>query len=58
LRAGRPAVLGRLEQGRCLLDLRALPPDTDDAVRAAVLAASSPRPAAPAEHEQAGPCTS
>ena len=38
LRAGEPAVLGRLERGRCLLDLRALPPDADDALAAAVLA--------------------
>ena len=37
LRAGEPAVLGRLEQGRCLLDLRALPPDADDTLAAAVL---------------------
>jgi L-seryl-tRNA(Ser) seleniumtransferase len=38
LRAGDPAVLGRLEHGRCLLDLRALPPDADDTLAAAVLA--------------------
>ena len=38
LRGGEPAVLGRLDRGRCLLDLRALPPDTDDALAAAVLA--------------------
>ena len=38
LRAGEPAVLGRLDQGRCLLDLRALPPDADDTLAAAVLA--------------------
>ncbi len=38
LRAGRPAVLGRVEGGRCLLDLRALPPEADEALRAAVLA--------------------
>jgi len=38
LRAGEPAVLGRLERGRCLLDLRGLPPDVDDALAAAVLA--------------------
>jgi L-seryl-tRNA(Ser) seleniumtransferase len=31
-------VLGRLDRGRCLLDLRALPPDADDALAAAVLA--------------------
>ncbi|HEX5812095.1 MAG TPA: L-seryl-tRNA(Sec) selenium transferase, partial [Pseudonocardia sp.] len=38
LRAGEPAVLGRLDRGRCLLDLRALPPDADDVLAAAVLA--------------------
>ncbi|GEL18706.1 L-seryl-tRNA(Sec) selenium transferase [Pseudonocardia asaccharolytica] len=39
LRAGDPAVLGRLESGRCLLDLHALPPESDDALAGAVLAA-------------------
>ncbi|MCO1660511.1 L-seryl-tRNA(Sec) selenium transferase [Pseudonocardia humida] len=39
LRTGEPAVLGRVERGRCLLDLRALAPDDDDALRTAVLAA-------------------
>jgi L-seryl-tRNA(Ser) seleniumtransferase len=38
LRAGRPPVLGRLERGRCLLDLRALPAEHDDTVRDTVLA--------------------
>ncbi|GJF06494.1 L-seryl-tRNA(Sec) selenium transferase [Pseudonocardia sp. D17] len=38
LRAGEPAVVGRLEHGRCLLDLRALPPGSDAALAAAVLA--------------------
>ena len=42
LRAGRPAVLGRTERGRCLLDLRALPPEADAALAAAVLAADVP----------------
>jgi L-seryl-tRNA(Ser) seleniumtransferase len=41
LRAGEPAVLGRLDRGRCLLDLRALPPEADDTLAAAVLAAAS-----------------
>jgi len=41
LRAGDPAVLGRLDRGRCLLDLRALPPDADDTLAAAVLACRS-----------------
>lgn len=39
LRAGDPAVLGRVEKGRCLLDLRAVPPDADDTLLGAVLAA-------------------
>jgi L-seryl-tRNA(Ser) seleniumtransferase len=39
LRTGRPAVLGRVEGGRCLLDLRALPPAADDALADAVLRA-------------------
>jgi L-seryl-tRNA(Ser) seleniumtransferase len=41
LRAGTPAVLGRIERGRCLLDLRALPSAADDALTAAVLAADA-----------------
>jgi L-seryl-tRNA(Ser) seleniumtransferase len=40
LRAGHPAVLGRVDHGRCLLDLRALPPDADETLRDAVLAAA------------------
>ncbi|HVL84472.1 MAG TPA: L-seryl-tRNA(Sec) selenium transferase [Pseudonocardia sp.] len=43
LRAGDPAVLGRLEHGRCLLDVRALPPEADDALVAAVLATGTRR---------------
>lgn len=39
LRAGEPAVLGRLEGGRCLLDLRALDPTDDEALAAAVTTA-------------------
>jgi L-seryl-tRNA(Ser) seleniumtransferase len=39
LRAGEPAVLGRVEHGRCLLDLRALPPESDAELAAAVRAA-------------------
>ncbi|MDT7607490.1 MAG: L-seryl-tRNA(Ser) seleniumtransferase [Pseudonocardiales bacterium] len=38
LRAGRPSVLGRLEGGRCVLDLRALPEEADDPLYAAVCA--------------------
>ena len=40
LRAGTPAVLGRVERGHCLLDLRALPPADDEALAAAVRAAA------------------
>ncbi|TCK26086.1 L-seryl-tRNA(Sec) selenium transferase [Pseudonocardia endophytica] len=36
LRGADPAVLGRLAGGRCLLDLRALPPEADDELAAAV----------------------
>ncbi len=44
LRAGDPAVLGRIERGRCLLDLRALPPEADEALAAAVVRAHSSQP--------------
>ncbi|MEO3778936.1 L-seryl-tRNA(Sec) selenium transferase [Micromonospora sp. B11E3] len=37
LRTGAPPVLGRLAHGRLLLDLRCVPPDADDALRAAIL---------------------
>ncbi len=43
LRAGEPAVLGRTEHGRCLLDLRALPADADAALERAVLAQTAAR---------------
>lgn len=39
LRAGRPAVLGRLLGGRCLLDLRTVPDSADDYLQRAILAA-------------------
>jgi L-seryl-tRNA(Ser) seleniumtransferase len=39
LRAGVPAVLGRLDGGRCLLDLRALAPTDDDTLAECVRAA-------------------
>jgi L-seryl-tRNA(Ser) seleniumtransferase len=39
LRAGTPAVLGRLEGGRCLLDLRALAPADDETLTECVRAA-------------------
>ena len=41
LRAGRPPVLGRVERGRCLLDVRSLPADQDVTLRDAVLACMS-----------------
>jgi L-seryl-tRNA(Ser) seleniumtransferase len=41
LRAGNPPVLGRVEHGRCLLDLRALPAEQDVTLRNAVLACTS-----------------
>jgi L-seryl-tRNA(Ser) seleniumtransferase len=44
LRRQRPAVVGRLERGQCLLDLRCIPPDADDAVLAAVRAVAADRP--------------
>jgi L-seryl-tRNA(Ser) seleniumtransferase len=37
LRLGDPSVLGRVERGRLLLDLRSVPPEDDGAVVAAVL---------------------
>ncbi|HEX6074513.1 MAG TPA: L-seryl-tRNA(Sec) selenium transferase [Micromonosporaceae bacterium] len=37
LRLGEPPVIARIERGRCLLDLRAVPASDDRAVRAAVL---------------------
>ncbi|GAA4233296.1 L-seryl-tRNA(Sec) selenium transferase [Actinomadura meridiana] len=37
LRRGTPAVMGRVDDGRCLLDLRSVRPDQDDAVAGAVL---------------------
>jgi L-seryl-tRNA(Ser) seleniumtransferase len=40
LRLGDPAVLGRVEHGRCLLDLRAVGPADDAALAAAVRAAT------------------
>ncbi|MGQ0572936.1 MAG: L-seryl-tRNA(Sec) selenium transferase [Pseudonocardia sp.] len=38
LRRTPQPVLGRIERGRCLLDLRAVDPDADDAIATAVLA--------------------
>ncbi len=44
LRAGNPCVVARIERDRCLLDLRCVPPDRDDTVRAAVLAVAAAAP--------------
>ncbi|MGE2719294.1 L-seryl-tRNA(Sec) selenium transferase [Mycolicibacterium celeriflavum] len=41
LRTGIPAVVGRLEGGRCLLDLRTVAPDDDGLLAQAVLACTS-----------------
>jgi L-seryl-tRNA(Ser) seleniumtransferase len=38
LRMGRPPVVGRVENDRCLLDLRTVAPEDDDVLAAAVLA--------------------
>jgi L-seryl-tRNA(Ser) seleniumtransferase len=38
LRAGEPAVVGHVEHGRCLLDLRAVDPEQDEAILEAVRA--------------------
>jgi L-seryl-tRNA(Ser) seleniumtransferase len=38
LRMGQPAIVGRVEHGRCLLDLRTIAPDQDDEVISAVIA--------------------
>ena len=40
LRTGEPCVVGRVERGRCLLDLRCVPPADDARVAAAVTAAA------------------
>jgi L-seryl-tRNA(Ser) seleniumtransferase len=44
LRTADPSVVGRVEDGRLLLDLRAIPPDADDGLVAAVQAAVKDRP--------------
>jgi L-seryl-tRNA(Ser) seleniumtransferase len=41
LRAGEPAVVGRVEQGRLLLDVRSVPADQDPALSTAVLGAAA-----------------
>ena len=42
LRTGTPPVLGRVERGVLLLDLRSVPPADDGAVASAVLALARP----------------
>lgn len=44
LRTGPVPVVGRLEAGRCLLDLRAVPPEDDEWLAAAVRAVPDPDP--------------
>jgi L-seryl-tRNA(Ser) seleniumtransferase len=41
LRTGTPAVVGRVERGRCLLDLRCVPASSDELLTQAVLAAQA-----------------
>ncbi|WP_261574738.1 L-seryl-tRNA(Sec) selenium transferase [Frankia gtarii] len=41
LRRGEPSVLGRIEQGCCVLDLRTVPAELDPVLAAAVLAAAA-----------------
>ena len=41
LRAGRPPVVGRVERGRCLLDLRCVPPTEDASLAGAVVEAAA-----------------
>jgi L-seryl-tRNA(Ser) seleniumtransferase len=48
LRGARPAVMGRVEGGRCLLDLRAVPEESDAALSAAVASVCTPQEAVPA----------
>lgn len=56
LRTGTPAVLARTERGRTLIDLRCVPPESDDALANAILTALTagevppPRPPARAEN--------
>ncbi|MYX95230.1 L-seryl-tRNA(Sec) selenium transferase, partial [Streptomyces sp. SID486] len=58
LRTGHDPVVGRLEAGRCLLDLRAVPPEDDDrladAVRTASPRAGAASPGTPRRAEDRG----
>ena len=58
LRAGIPPVIGRIEHGRCLLDLRALPEEQDAALRDAVLAGATTSGPSPGTTSGTSPCTS
>jgi L-seryl-tRNA(Ser) seleniumtransferase len=49
LRRGEPGVVARVERGRCLVDLRCIPPDRDGDVERAVLAALAVTPELPPE---------
>ncbi|GHH01204.1 L-seryl-tRNA(Sec) selenium transferase [Streptomyces rubradiris] len=54
LRTGRLPVVGRLEAGRCLLDLRSVPPEDDDRLARAVRSArAAAHPTATAEPDGA-----
>jgi L-seryl-tRNA(Ser) seleniumtransferase len=44
LRLGEPAVIGRIEQDRVILDLRTVAPEDDGALASALRAALAPRP--------------
>jgi L-seryl-tRNA(Ser) seleniumtransferase len=57
LRTGDPAVVGRLESGHLLLDLRSVPPSDDDSLVAAVLAVTRQECTRPAHspHEPRSP---
>jgi len=58
LRRGDPAVVGRVERDRCLLDLRTVPDPDDDILRLAVIAAAGMSPAAVREAPAAARRTS
>lgn len=42
LRGGEPPIVGRIERGRCLLDLRCVRPEQDQVIIAAILEATEP----------------
>ncbi|GHH87568.1 L-seryl-tRNA(Sec) selenium transferase [Streptomyces sulfonofaciens] len=58
LRRGVPAVMGRVVDGRCLLDLRTVPEDTDQVLATAIRqACARPAPTAPDRHAPAPSAT-